>query len=172
MAGSTARREGREGVTPRILLRVASIVEACTWGALIAGMLVKYATPFEAVGDPLVSVAGSLHGVAFCAYVYVVVMIAANERWGAWAVVGALSASIVPFATLAVAVVAERRGAAAGPWRRVTVEFDTAPSQAARRDAAWRRLDGFVRWSLEHPLTLGCAAATLVVFALARSLAS
>ena len=67
-------------VSPRRLLRTASIAEAASWTLLIAGMILKY--PLQGSGL-LVSVAGSLHAVAFLGYLGCILLIGTDRRWPA-----------------------------------------------------------------------------------------
>ena len=149
-------------MTPARLLRIITIVEACTWALLLLAMLVKYVVD-PAAGALLVPFAGAAHATAFLAYLFVVLVLAANGRWSARAVLLGALASVPPFATLWFDRWAERRGLLDGGW------LPDAPP-------AWRpwpvveRLRGLVPWTREHPVTLGLATVAALLFILTPAL--
>lgn len=112
-------------MTPKRLLALVSIAEACTWAILLFGMLVKYG--FGGTGL-IVTFGGSLHGAAFIAYLFVGLIVGVNQRF-TWLqfVLGGLAA-IPPFATLLFDWWAARRGLLEGDWRTVKVLFG-APTE-------------------------------------------
>ena len=61
---SGARARLLETVTPRRLLRVASMTEAATWALLLLGMWLEHGPAQLGLG---VAIAGSLHGAVFLA---------------------------------------------------------------------------------------------------------
>lgn len=140
-------------MSPRRAFRILSLAEAVTWAGLIVAMLLKYG----AGADSAVSVAGPIHGFVFIAYVAGAAVLAVNQRWSAGATVLAVAAAVVPFATLPLEIVYDRRGLLAGPWRRTATE-----------DPRDRRLPSrMLRWSLARPLAAGAVlvAAVAVAFA-------
>ncbi|WP_410809535.1 DUF3817 domain-containing protein [Micromonospora sp. 067-2] len=95
----------REKVTG--LFVAAAIAEACSWLALLVGMLVKYGPPGNELG---VKIFGPIHGGLFVAYVLLVLAVARLHRWSPIATVVALACAVPPFATLAYERWARRRG--------------------------------------------------------------
>lgn len=104
-------------MTPKLLLRTASIAEACTWAILLIGMLVKYALGGT---DLIVTIGGSLHGVTFLTFLFTLLIVGINQRFSWLAFALGLLASIPPFTTLLFDWWAERRGMLAGDWRPST----------------------------------------------------
>lgn len=104
-------------MTPKLLLRYASIAEAITWAVLLVGMLVKYG--FDGTGL-IVTIGGSLHGAVFIGYLFAAMLVGVNQRfpWGAFMLV--MFAAIPPFATLLFDWWVERRGLLEGDWRSST----------------------------------------------------
>lgn len=145
-------------VTPSRLLRIISVVEACTWAALLFGMAAKYGFAPE-LGDTLVAFAGSAHGVAFIAYLFFGLVIAVAGRWP-WHVMllGGLSA-IPPFATLLFDWWVERRGLVPASWH------DDSP-RAWREAPVLAKLRGVVDWTFAHPITLICIGIAAFLFIL------
>ncbi|MBQ1016205.1 DUF3817 domain-containing protein, partial [Micromonospora sp. M51] len=66
----------REKVTR--LFVAAAIAEACSWLALLVGMLVKYGPTDNELG---VKIFGPIHGGLFVAYVVLVLAVARLHRW-------------------------------------------------------------------------------------------
>ncbi|MGC4838441.1 DUF3817 domain-containing protein [Micromonospora vinacea] len=95
----------REKVTR--LFVAAAIAEACSWLALLVGMLVKYGPPDNELG---VKIFGPIHGALFVAYVLLVLAVARLHRWSLLATAVALASAVPPFATLAFERWARRRG--------------------------------------------------------------
>ncbi|MET7707451.1 DUF3817 domain-containing protein [Micromonospora sp. NPDC005413] len=95
----------REKVTR--LFVAAAIAEACSWLALLVGMLVKYGPPGNELG---VKIFGPIHGGLFVAYGLLVLAVARLHRWSLPATVVALACAVPPFATLAFERWARRRG--------------------------------------------------------------
>ncbi|GEM_PF-2022084 len=146
-------------MSPKSLLRVVSIVEAVTWALLLAGMWAKYGP----LGwDLAVSIAGSLHGVAFVAYVYCFLLVASDRKLSWPWVIAGLAASIVPFATLVTDHMMRRRGLVDGDWVLVDVQF---PEEER---APLSFLHPVVTWSYFHPFTIGA----ILIFIFAMTLTS
>lgn len=118
-------------MTPKGLLRLASTAEAITWALLLAGMWLKYGPAQNGLG---VAIAGSLHGAAFLAYLFVGFIVGTNQRFR-WRelILGGLS-SIAPFATIPYDRWVERRGLLEGDWRRASVDFGAADDVADAHD--------------------------------------
>ena len=140
-------------MSPRAFFRSFALAEVVTWSLLIVGMILKYGVR---VGDWPVSIAGPIHGFVFLAYLVAGVVVAVNQRWGAGTTVVALASAVVPFASLPVERVIDRRGGLEGRWR-LTATDDP-------RDQ--RLTDRLLRWILGH-LALAVillVAAVVVVF--------
>ena len=87
-------------VTPRTTARLFHAVaafEAFTWVGLLVGMAFKYLFTQNEIG---VQVFGPLHGAAFVAYLLVTLLASVRLRWGAWATLVTLVASVPPLTTL------------------------------------------------------------------------
>ncbi|WFF04329.1 DUF3817 domain-containing protein [Micromonospora sp. WMMD964] len=95
----------REKVTR--LFVAAAIAEACSWLALLVGMLVKYGPPENELG---VQIFGPIHGGLFVAYVLLVLAVARLHRWSLLATAVALVSAVPPFATVVFERWARRRG--------------------------------------------------------------
>lgn len=132
-------------------MRAASIAEAISWTILLLGMLVKNVLGGTGL---LVSIGGSLHGAVFLAFLFVLLVVGVNQRFGpvTW-LLGALS-SIPPFATLLFDWWAARSGRLDGHWR------SEATGRAAR----------LVRWTVTHPITLAATALSVFVVVLTGAL--
>ncbi len=102
--------------------RVVAFAEACSWILLLAAMVLKYG-----FGHPLgVTIAGSIHGAVFTAYVVVCLVVFSPLRWRFPVLVLALVASVPPLASVAFEWWARRRGLTERPssteptfWGRV-----------------------------------------------------
>ncbi|WP_066082007.1 DUF3817 domain-containing protein [Pseudoclavibacter albus] len=138
-------------MTPKRVLRLASLAEAITWALLIIGMVLKYGPTQWPLG---VSIAGSLHGAAFLTYLYVGLVTGINQRFG-WVeyLLGGLS-SVFPFATVPYDLVMERRGRLEGDWRTASVEFGARNDEGSTAHAPLERFLPLVRWSNYHPFTI------------------
>ncbi|MEU7590576.1 DUF3817 domain-containing protein [Micromonospora sp. NPDC049230] len=95
----------REKVTR--LFVAAAIAEACSWLALLVGMLVKYGPPGNELG---VKIFGPIHGGLFVAYVVLTLAVARLHRWSLLATAVALVSAVPPFATVVYERWARRRG--------------------------------------------------------------
>lgn len=102
--------------------RTAAIAEACSWGLLLLGMLLKYGFGHSAA----VMVAGWIHGLFFTAYVVICLVVFSPMRWRPWVLLVALIASVPPLATVAFERWIARRGLTEVPvsaeptfWSRV-----------------------------------------------------
>ncbi|MEU7613375.1 DUF3817 domain-containing protein [Micromonospora sp. NPDC049204] len=89
------------------LFVAAAIAEACSWLALLVGMLVKYGPPENELG---VKIFGPIHGGLFVAYVVLTLAVARLHRWSLLATAVALVSAVPPFATLLFERWARRRG--------------------------------------------------------------
>jgi integral membrane protein len=138
-------------MSPRSLFRALALAETVTWTLLIVGMLLKYVF---AVTDVGVSIGGGLHGFFFLAFVAASVVVAVNQRWTAGTTLLALASAVVPYATIPVERLLERRGLLEGGWRR------TATGDPRDHDPASRML----RWALANTV-LAAAIAVVVVAA-------
>lgn len=153
-------------MTPKRLLRIASIAEAITWALLLLGMWLKYGPAEWGLG---VSIAGSLHGAAFlsCLFVGLIVGISQRFGWGEF-ILGGLS-TVFPFATVPYDLWLERRGRLEGDWRHVGADFAGPDGRAPKRAPleAWLPL---VTWARYHPLTLAATAILVAALILAGAL--
>lgn len=133
---------------PLTVFRRVAIAEAITWALLLLGMVLKYGTHTT---DVAVKVFGMVHGIVFITYVVTTVTVWVDQRWTVRRGVGALLASIPPFATYAVELLALRRGWIGATWRLRAPEADalTRPERA-------------VRWVLVAPVRGLVAAVGLV----------
>lgn len=93
-------------VVPPLFAAVA-IAEACSWAALLIGMLVKYVVVGNEIG---VRVAGPIHGFLFTAYLGLALAMAWLGRWRWWVILVALLCAVPPFATLLFERWARRNG--------------------------------------------------------------
>jgi len=142
------------GFTPRKLYFVLAIAEACTWTALIIGLLLKANSAIE---PNLLTVIGGIHGFVFITYGATAILVAINQRWHFGVGLLAVVTAIVPYATIPFEIVQAKRGALAGEWR---LEATDDP-----RDNHW--FDRFVRWFLNRPILLALAIllAIITIFA-------
>lgn len=136
-------------MTPKLLFRVVAIAEAITWTLLIAGLVLR-ATTGWALG---VTIGGGIHGFVFLAYAGTALLVGIDRRWGPGLVVLAVASAVVPYATIPVDVVLDRRGHLDGAWRR---EPDAAESDRTS-------LDALVRWFVRRPAVLVAVFAVLLV---------
>lgn len=158
-------------MTPRRVLRITSIIEACTWAFLLVAMLFKYVINPDA-GSVLVPFAGAAHGTAFLAYLFFGLVVGASARWSfGLMLVGGL-ASVPPFATLLFDWWVERSGRLPSGWMHRDADAPARGLRADYRGAGMfgKRLDGLVTWTLAHPVTLALIAVAAFVFILAPSL--
>jgi integral membrane protein len=131
---------------PLTVFRRVAIAEAITWALLLFGMVLKYGTHTT---DVAVKVFGMVHGIVFITYVVTTVTVWVDQRWSAKRGVGALLASIPPFATYVVELLAVRRAWIGDSWR-------------LREEAGVSRAERAVRWVLVAPVR-GLIAALGVV---------
>ena len=133
---------------PLELFRRVAIAEAITWALLLSGMVLKYGTHTT---DVAVKVFGMIHGIVFISYVVTTVTVWVDQKWTVRRGIGALLASIPPFVTVVVELLAVRRGWIDSAWRLRTSE-----------GAALSRPEAVVRWVLVAPLR-GLAVAVAAV---------
>jgi len=136
-------------VTPKLLFRVVAIAEAITWTLLIAGLVLR-ATTGWALG---VTIGGGIHGFVFLAYAGIALLVGIDRRWSPGLVVLTVAAAIVPYATIPVDLVLDRRGRLDGAWR-------TEPDAAAPDRTP---LDALVRWFVRRPGVLVAVFVVLLV---------
>lgn len=135
---------------PLDLFRRVAIAEAITWALLLTGMFLKYVTHTTDLG---VKIFGMIHGVVFISYVVTTATIWVDQKWTLRRGVGALLASIPPFVTIVVEVLAARRGWIGDAWRLRT----SAHASVSRPEA-------LVRWVLVAPVRgLAVALGAVVV---------
>ena len=123
---------------PLDLFRRIAIAEAITWGLLLIGMFLKYVTHTTQLG---VQIFGMIHGIVFISYVVTTVTVWVDQKWTAQRGIGALLASIPPFVTIVVELLAVRRGWIGDAWRLRT-----------STDTALSRPEALVRWVLVAPV--------------------
>lgn len=133
---------------PLELFRRVAIAEAITWALLLSGMVLKYGTHTT---DVAVKVFGMIHGIVFISYVVTTVTVWVDQKWTVRRGIGALLASIPPFVTVVVELLAVRRGWIDSAWRLRTSE-----------GAALSRPEAVVRWVLVAPVR-GLAVAVAAV---------
>jgi integral membrane protein len=119
-------------MSPQVLFRRVAVAEAVTWALLLVGMVLKYVTETTELG---VRVFGMVHGVVFIAYVLAALFVAVNQRWSLRFTLLGLASAVPPFATVAFDLLAELRGALAGPWRLRPGSEE--PRSVAERVQAW-----------------------------------
>ena len=137
---------------PLTLFRALAIAEAISWTVLIAGLIVR-ATSDLAIA---VTIGGGIHGFVFLSYGATAVLVAKNQRWGAWPTVVAIVSAIIPYATIPTELWLHRSGRLDGPWRLAATDDP--------RDDAWH--DRLMRALLRRPWMLAVliAAAVVVLF--------
>lgn len=142
------------GFTPRKLYFVLAIAEACTWTALIVGLIVKATAGIDPTA---LTVIGGIHGFVFISYGATAILVAINQRWHFGMGLLAVVTAILPYATIPFEIAQSKRGALDGAWR---LEESDDP-----RDKHW--FDRFVRWFLNRPILLALAilVAILAIFA-------
>ena len=96
------------------LFAAVAVAEACSWAALIVGMVFKYVVVGNEIG---VKIFGPVHGALFVAYLGLALAMAYLGRWRWWVALIALLCAVPPFATLAF----ER-------WARRTGHLEPAPA--------------------------------------------
>ena len=135
--------------TPLNLFRVLAVAEAISWTLLIAGLILR-ATTDVALG---VTVGGGIHGFVFLSYGATAVLVAKNQRWGAWPTIVAIVSAVIPYATIPTELWLHRSGRLSGEWR-LTATDDP-------RDSAWH--DRLMRWFLNRAWLLAVLIAVAVV---------
>ena len=138
--------------TPLNLFHVLAVAEAISWTLLIAGLIVRATTDLAIA----VTVGGGIHGFVFLSYGATAVLVAKNQRWGAWPTVVAIASAIIPYATIPTELWLHRSGRLEGAWR---LEPTDDP-----RDRSWH--DRLMRALLRRPWVLAVliAAAVVVIF--------
>ncbi|MEO6881496.1 MAG: DUF3817 domain-containing protein [Mycobacteriaceae bacterium] len=84
--------------TPATRFRLAAVIEAITWAALLTAMFFKYVV--RAGGEGGVPVVGPIHGGFFVLYVVTAVLAARQLHWDARTTLLALVASVPPFGSI------------------------------------------------------------------------
>lgn len=135
--------------TPLNLFRVLAVAEAISWTLLIAGLIVRATTDLAVA----VTVGGGIHGFVFLSYGATAVLVAKNQRWGAWPTIVAIASAVIPYATIPTELWLHRSGRLAGAWRLQATEDP--------RDAAWH--DRLMRWFLNRAWLLAVLIAVAVV---------
>jgi integral membrane protein len=135
--------------SPLNLFRVLAVAEAISWTLLIAGLIVRATTDLAIA----VTVGGGIHGFVFLSYGAAAVLVAKNQRWGAWPTVVAIASAIIPYATIPTELWLHRSGRLEGAWR---LDETTDP-----RDHAWH--DRLMRALLRRPWLLAVLIAGAVV---------
>lgn len=135
--------------TPLNLFRVLAVAEAISWTLLIAGLIVRATTDLAMA----VTVGGGIHGFVFLSYGAAAVLVAKNQRWGAWPTIVAIASAVIPYATIPTELWLHRSGRLAGPWRLQATDDP--------RDAAWH--DRLMRWFLGRAWLLAVLIAVAVV---------
>lgn len=135
--------------TPLSLFRTLAIAEAISWTILIAGLILRATADLSIA----VTIGGGIHGFVFLSYGATAVLVAKNQRWGAWPTTVAIASAIIPYATIPTELWLHRTGLLTGAWR---LEATDDP-----RDAAWH--DRLMRWFLVRPWVLGALIALAVV---------
>ena len=134
-------------MTPKLLFRLVAVAEAVTWTLLIAGLVLRAATG-ESLG---VTIGGGIHGFVFLAYAGIALLVGVDRRWSPGLVALAVATAVVPYATIPLDVVLDRRGKLDGSWRRESDGGDRTP------------LDALVRWFVRRPVALVAVFAVLLV---------
>ncbi|MCW3491889.1 DUF3817 domain-containing protein [Microbacterium sp. SSM24] len=134
---------------PLNLFRVLAVAEAISWTLLIAGLIVRATTDLAVA----VTVGGGIHGFMFLSYGATAVLVAKNQRWGAWPTIVAIASAVIPYATIPTELWLHRSGRLAGAWRLQATEDP--------RDAAWH--DRLMRWFLNRAWLLAVLIAVAVV---------
>lgn len=135
--------------TPLNLFRVLAVAEAISWTLLIGGLILR-ATTGAALG---VTVGGGIHGFVFLSYGATAILVAMNQRWGAWPTVVAIASAVIPYATIPTELWLHRTGRLAGDWRLRATDDP--------RDAVWH--DRLMRWFLNRAWLLAVLIAVAVV---------
>lgn len=138
--------------TPLNLFRVLAVAEAISWTLLIAGLIVRATTDLAIA----VTIGGGIHGFVFLSYGATAVLVAKNQRWGAWPTIVAVASAIIPYATIPTELWLHRSGRLEGPWRLEATEDP--------RDASWH--DRLMRALLRRPWILAVliAGAVALIF--------
>ncbi|WP_309081774.1 DUF3817 domain-containing protein [Zhihengliuella sp.] len=145
--------------SPRGLYGAVALVEVITWALLLIGMAFKY----TGVTEVLVSIFGTIHGVATVAYVLTSLFVWVNERWSVGVGVMALVSAVIPFATLPFERWTLRTGRLSAAWR-------LAPGSGGGTAEAPRGLvERLQAWCLARPVTalvVGVLLVALITVAL------
>ncbi|WP_413318211.1 DUF3817 domain-containing protein [Agrococcus sp. 1P02AA] len=139
------------GLTPERLYRALAIAEAVTWTLLIVAMVARYGFSF----DPLVPIAGPIHGFVFLSYAAMQLVVGQNQRWRIGTVLVGILTAVIPYATIPWERGLARRGLLEGAWR---TEASDDP-----RDARW--IDRAFRWGITHAVLAAIIVVALVAIA-------
>ncbi len=98
--------------TTRTVFRIVAIAEAISWAMLLSAMFAKWILEAEPLGlrEGGVPIAGMIHGIVFMLFVVTAVVAWHRFGWSLKVLVVALVSAVVPFATYAFEVGADRRG--------------------------------------------------------------
>lgn len=135
--------------TPLNLFRTLAVLEAVSWTLLIAGLILRATAELPIA----VTIGGGIHGFVFLSYGATAILVALNQRWGAWPTTVAVVSAVIPYATIPTELWLHRSGRLAGGWR---LEATDDP-----RDAVW--YERIMRWFLRRPWVLGLLIVLAVV---------
>jgi len=135
--------------TPLSLFRTLAFAEVGSWTLLITALIVRATLDLGVA----VTIAGAIHGFVFLSYGATAILVALNQRWGAWPALVAIASAVIPYATIPTEVWLHRRGRLAGPWR-------LEPTDDPRDRTG---LDPLMRWFLRRPWALGAIILLAVV---------
>ncbi|MFE1644507.1 DUF3817 domain-containing protein [Microbacterium sp. P01] len=135
--------------TPLALFRTAAVAEAVSWTLLITGLILR-----ATIDLPIaVTIGGGIHGFVFLAYGATAVLVAKNQRWGAWPTIVAIASAVIPYATIPTELWLHRTRRLSGAWRR--------EQTADPRDAAWH--DRAMRALLRRPWSLAVILVVAII---------
>lgn len=81
-----------------MLFKLAAFVETFGWTCLIIGIIsVELKWPFN---DTYIAIAGSIHGILYLFYLFIVIFTHRSLRWSVWRFIFAELISVVPYGAL------------------------------------------------------------------------
>jgi integral membrane protein len=128
-------------ITPRSTYAFFANAEMITWAGLIAAMIARYGFGYN---GELFFVAGLSHGIVFLGYAATAVIVGMNQRWSVGVGFMAITAAIIPFASVPFDRSLHKRNLLEGGWR---YEETNHP-----RDK--NPIDTLFRWFLRHPIVM------------------